>query len=197
MLAGHGVAQAPSMTVPAAGGAACAHACMQLSDGRTKRMDQLAIGDAVLAADASTGALTFQPVYFFGHRLSGAASRFVSLTTSSGRRLRLTSDHHLPLCTSGACNNWQEFAAAPASAVRTGHSVLLKQGEGQPCRTRALRAESACSASWPSLLWQQLPQPHLHCICRQRHRGCTGDARRAHCRGWPLQPLHHRGLHRC
>ena len=72
---------------------------LQVAGGHTKRMDQLAIGDSVLAVDAGTGALSYQPVYFFGHRLRSNASRFVSLRTSSGGHLRLTSGHHMPLCT--------------------------------------------------------------------------------------------------
>ncbi len=176
---------------------------LQLSDGSFKRMDQLVIGDAVLSADAGTGALTFQPVYFFGHRLSATASQFVSLTTSSGGRLRLTPDHHIPLCTSGPCNKWQEFTPAPARAVRIGHSVLLKQGEGRvvmlPLLPTWMPTLNMILAGASQVHRLQLhiiaPDRHVMPHHRQRHRKCTGDERQAQHRGWPLQPLHLWWLH--
>jgi hypothetical protein len=88
-----------------------------------KRMDELKVGDAVLAAGPG-GALEFQEVYFFGHRDAAADAAFVRLGLEGGAALTLTPDHFVPVLPAGAA-----AGAAPrmtyAKDVRPGDSLLV------------------------------------------------------------------------
>ena len=66
-------------------------------------MSDLRIGDRVLAATRS-GALQYQDVYMFGHADASKAAPYIHLATASGRTLRLTPDHYVPVGTSGEAN---------------------------------------------------------------------------------------------
>lgn len=83
------------------------------------------------------GSLSYQPVYFFGHRLPNTPFPFMKLSTSAGPDLRLTADHHLPVCSATMCEPGSGFANVPARSVRAGDSVLLVQGMGFCVRCKA------------------------------------------------------------
>ncbi|GBF88795.1 hypothetical protein Rsub_01696 [Raphidocelis subcapitata] len=132
------------------GGSGCfpARATVQLPGGRTKRMEELRVGDRVLAL-ASDGTLKYEDVYFFGHRDAASDAAFVRLGLDGGAALELTPDHFVPVLRAGA--------AAPASGgvaeamrgarmtyardVKPGDTLLVTAGPG------ALRAAAVRSAS--------------------------------------------------
>lgn len=66
-------------------------ATVELRDGSTKRMSEVAIGDIV-----RTSATSFSQVFMFTHKLSDVTHKFVNLRTShSARTLQLTPGHYL------------------------------------------------------------------------------------------------------
>ena len=85
-------------------------------------MSELRIGDRVLAATPS-GALQYQDVYMFGHMDAESDSDFVSVGTASGRLLRLSPDHYLPV--SAAVEGWHAHKTIPASRVTAGQQVWV------------------------------------------------------------------------
>ncbi|GBF88859.1 hypothetical protein Rsub_01358 [Raphidocelis subcapitata] len=125
-----------------------AAATVQLEGGQSKRMDQLAVGDRVLAL-ASDGALKYEDVYFFGHRDAASDAAFVRLGLDGGAELLLTPDHFVPVLRAGS----EAAARAPlaaealagarmtyARAVTAGDVLAVADGAG------GLRAASVISS---------------------------------------------------
>ncbi|KAI0561465.1 hypothetical protein FGB62_81g025 [Gracilaria domingensis] len=69
-----------------------ASATVQLADGWTKRMDELEIGDSVLV-----GHKQYSDVFMFTHRSAHVPYRFVQVTTSGGKTMKLTRGHFIYL----------------------------------------------------------------------------------------------------
>ena len=86
-------------------------ATVQLRDGSTKLMRDLAVGDAVLAGPGGQ----YSEVYMFSHRLVDAEVAYVELETASAT-VHLTGGHYLPV--NGA-------RLAEARTVRVGDNVTL------------------------------------------------------------------------
>jgi Hint module len=96
-----------------------ADATVTLATGATRRMDELVIGDNVLAAITPRGPV-FSPVFMFTHRDPTLVSDFVTLSTSSNTSLSLSPGHYVYLSTSSR--------PVPASAVRSGDSLVVRAG---------------------------------------------------------------------
>ena len=69
---------------------------MVKSDGAHVRIDELSIGDSILAATVD-GSLTYDTVSLFSLADVESDSTFVVLTTDAGVTLRLTDGHHVPV----------------------------------------------------------------------------------------------------
>jgi hypothetical protein len=101
-----------------------AAATVSLPDGSSKAMSDLQVGDAVLSV-GTAGALSYQPVYFFGHRKADGAHPFFRLATKY-RTLLLSGDHFLLACrASSDCSKVEAFVEVPAKTVRKEDSVLV------------------------------------------------------------------------
>ncbi|KXZ41341.1 hypothetical protein GPECTOR_533g535 [Gonium pectorale] len=110
-----------------------------LVDGRAVavRMDELKYGDLVRSYDRITGAVSYKPVYLFGHRQAGGAAMPYLHITAAGRTLVATGGHFLPVC-AASCTA-QDLAAGSAvlenrraADVAVGDVVLLVGGtDGQ------------------------------------------------------------------
>ncbi len=126
-LAGCGAADALSGCFPAA-------ATVRLPGGATKRMDELVVGDRVLAA-AEDGSLAFQDVYFFGHRAADADAAFVRLELAGAAALELTPDHFVPVVAAAELSTSAGARLAGAKMtyardVRVGDVLLVTSREG-------------------------------------------------------------------
>jgi hypothetical protein len=96
-----------------------ANATVELEQGTTKRMDELAVGDRV-----RTGPNTFSDVHFFSHDDADATSLFHILTTASGHQLVLTGQHYVHLM--------PDNALVQARNLRVGHVLQLANGTASP-----------------------------------------------------------------
>ena len=83
-----------------------------------RRMDELRVGDRVLAARPD-GSTFYDDVYMFGHKDAAATGSFVKLETAGGAALRLTPDHHVFVTRAGA------RLEIPASAAQVGDLVQV------------------------------------------------------------------------
>lgn len=94
-----------------------------------RRMDQLRIGDKVLAR-GEDGGLAFQDVYVFGHEDAAATASFVQIHTEGTKMpLELTGGHFLPTLSAVGVQ-----LSKRARDVRPGDIVLLAaQGGFKPC----------------------------------------------------------------
>ncbi|KIZ04059.1 hypothetical protein MNEG_3903 [Monoraphidium neglectum] len=101
-----------------------AAATARVAGGGAKRMDELRVGDKVLAANAA-GKLEYQDVYFFGHRDASAAAQFVRLELSSGAALELTPDHFVPVLPGAGA----AAGAAALAAARMTHARHVRPGD--------------------------------------------------------------------
>jgi Hint module len=115
--------EATSASTPQEGTCFPAGASVTLATGATRRMDELLLGDNVLAAITPRGPV-FSPVFMFTHRDPSPVSDFVTLSTSSNTSLSLSPGHYVYLSTSSR--------AVPASAVRPGDSLTVR-AEGCGC----------------------------------------------------------------
>ena len=86
------------------------------ADGTRTRLDALKEGDAIVAATAE-GMLTTDTVSLLSIAKPEARTAFLSLTTSSGHNLTVTSSHHLPTG-DACCSNLQK-----ASMVLAGEAI--------------------------------------------------------------------------
>ena len=71
-------------------------AMVQRADGSAARMDELSIGDEIVAATAD-GLLTTDAVTLLSIAEPEAHASFLTLTTEGGAALNLTAEHHLPI----------------------------------------------------------------------------------------------------
>eukprot|EP00042_Codosiga_hollandica_P043433 m.411256 g.411256 ORF g.411256 m.411256 type:complete len:245 (-) comp56552_c0_seq6:132-866(-) len=103
-------------------------ATVQLENGDTKTMAQLAVGDKVLV-----GPNLFSEVYMFSHKNTDATSSFVTLTTSANQSVSLTADHYTyangKLMTAGSVKVGDVLLAADGSEV-TVTAVSSTTGRG-------------------------------------------------------------------
>lgn len=96
-----------------------ADALVQVAGGGTRRMDELAVGDLVLAAPGGV----YSRVFLFTHRDASASASFVQLhTAAAARPLALTPGHYL----------YVNGALAAASTARVGDTLL--GADGTPAR---------------------------------------------------------------
>ena len=70
-------------------------------------------------------AVTYQPIYFFGHHDPSAESAFVTIHTTI-TSVRMTRDHYIPVCSATDCSNQASFKNVPAGTVRSGQAVLVR-----------------------------------------------------------------------
>jgi hedgehog protein len=107
-----------------------------------RRMDELRVGDAVLAARAD-GSLEFQEVYFFGHRDAAADAAFVRLELEGGASLTLTPDHFVPVLPAGAGAGAGKERMTYARDVRPGDVLMVASGAGVALRPARVAAAAA------------------------------------------------------
>uniref|UniRef100_A0A7E4UV96 HintN domain-containing protein n=1 Tax=Panagrellus redivivus TaxID=6233 RepID=A0A7E4UV96_PANRE len=83
----------------AGGGYTCGFFCfaadttVKMAGGGTKRMDELAINDWVLAADENT--VNYARVYSWLHRMPKVTAEFIKFTLENGKELKMTSKHYI------------------------------------------------------------------------------------------------------
>lgn len=113
---GSGSDGTPSVDPTPGPGSVCfpASAKVQLSDGSSKTMEKLQLGDIVRVADGG-----FSPVFMFTHKLSDVKHAMVQLKTSSGASLTLTHGHYV--ISSGVMRT--------AGTVQVGDELVLANGE--------------------------------------------------------------------
>lgn len=109
------------------------HATVMREDGSAARVDELLMGDRILAADAN-GQMSFDEVSLFSLARSDVQAQFVRLTTEAGSSLALTPDHHLPVGTA-CCSQLKQ-----AKDVRKGDKVWLAGSASAAARLSAIVA---------------------------------------------------------
>ncbi|MEW5317818.1 MAG: hypothetical protein WDW38_009086 [Sanguina aurantia] len=88
-----------------------AEATVEVQGKGTVSMEELNYGDKVAGVDRSTGLLSWNAVYLFGHRNAEVYQPYVTLTTASGK-LQMSPRHFIAVCVA-AC-----AGAAPAMRYR-------------------------------------------------------------------------------
>jgi len=78
---------------------ACFHGdgALQLQSGATKKFSELSIGDVITTSNGQ-GVFSFSPVLSLPHKNNTEAAAFLSLTTETGKKVDMTSDHFIPKC---------------------------------------------------------------------------------------------------
>jgi len=94
-----------------------------LSNGKKVSMKDLQTGDEVLTIDQATGQTAFSPVYMWGHRDAETVSDFYEVSTESGSKLVLSTDHYMYV-SEGGCDG-ATFSTATTLSPR-----LVKVGQG-------------------------------------------------------------------
>ena len=95
-----------------------------LESGESRPISLIAVGDRVLAADASRR-LLFTEVIFVPHRANKKNAIFTHITTALGKDLKLTGSHILP---AGDCDPSLPFPHVYASEVTVGNCILTVSG---------------------------------------------------------------------
>lgn len=96
---------------------------MQTSSGNLLRLEELSVGERILALDTMTGSLTYSEVILFLDRDPEQRREFLRIRTASGRTLTVTPSHLLML----ASNTSDTFRvqAVFADRLRVGDGVLI------------------------------------------------------------------------
>lgn len=98
-----------------------ADATVQTADGRTLRMDAVAMGDTLRTSPTTTGR-----VYFWSHADAAGVHPFVTLTTAAGAAITLSPGHYLPVVRRDAAGGSPALVAAASVAV--GDALTLADG---------------------------------------------------------------------
>ena len=96
---------------------------MQTSNGANLRLEELRIGDRVLALDMTTGSFTYSEVILFLDRNPEQRREFLQLRTASGRNLTVTPSH-LMMVASNTSDTYR-IQAVFADRVRAGDRILV------------------------------------------------------------------------
>ena len=94
-----------------------------LENGASKSIAEVQIGDRILSADVQ-GKTSFSDVVYVPHGANTIEATFVVLTTESGRNVKMTTNHILPVGQCGAA-----MTVRRADAVSTGDCVMTVDGE--------------------------------------------------------------------
>jgi len=68
-----------------------------LESGATKKFSELALGERIKTSDGR-GGFSFNPVLTLPHKNNTEPAAFVALTTETGKKVDMTSDHIIPKC---------------------------------------------------------------------------------------------------
>jgi len=99
-----------------------------LESGETKSLTEVKVGDRVLTMNAKNRKLMFSDIVFLPHGSNMESTTFVKITTISGRDLKMTMNHMLPV---GTCDNKQSLSYLSASNIVVGDCVETVQGREQ------------------------------------------------------------------
>ena len=98
---------------------------VMLESGETKSLSQVKVGDRVSTMNAKSGMMMFSDVVFLPHGSNMESTTFVKITTVSGRDLKMTMNHVLPI---GACDTKQSLSYHSASEIVVGDCVETVHG---------------------------------------------------------------------
>lgn len=98
-----------------------ADATVQTADGRTLRMDAVAMGDTLRTSPTTTGR-----VYFWSHADAAGVHPFVTLTTAAGAAITLSPGHYLPVIRRNGASGSPALVAA--ASVVVGDALTLADG---------------------------------------------------------------------
>lgn len=96
---------------------------MQTSNGSLLRLDELRVGERILAFDTTTGSFTYSEVILFLDRDPQQRREFLRLRTASGRTLTVTPSHLLVVVRN--TSDTYRVQAVFADRVRVGDRVLI------------------------------------------------------------------------
>ena len=99
-----------------------------LESGETKSLTQVEVGDRVLTMNAKSGKMIFSDIVFLPHGSNMESTTFVKITTLSGRDLKMTMNHMLPV---GTCDTKQSLSYLSASEIVVGDCVETVTGREQ------------------------------------------------------------------
>jgi len=95
-----------------------------LASGEIKAIDEIQVGDSVLAYSTKTQSTVFSDVVAVPHAKNNVAATFSHITTESGKDIKMTADH---LVASATCG--EAAALKTASSVQVGECVQTVAGE--------------------------------------------------------------------
>jgi hedgehog protein len=114
---------AESSQAAKSGGCFTAETTVQTSNGTNLRLEELRIGDRVLALDMTTGRFTYSEVILFLDRNPEQRREFLHLRTASGRNLTVTPSHLLMVASNSS--DTYRVQAVFADRVRPGDRILI------------------------------------------------------------------------
>ncbi|XP_014216356.1 sonic hedgehog protein [Copidosoma floridanum] len=121
---------------------------VRTSDGRTRRLDEVRLGDKVAALDRSSGEVVYSEVIAFIDRQPDARRQYMRLTTTSGHVLKLTPQHLVPL---------EGKEPAFAASVVPGDRLLVRH----ELDSNEIDASFSSSAAGLALRWEEVLEVEL------------------------------------
>ena len=110
------------------------------TDAGVKAISEVRLGDRVLAA-RSDGTLGFEEIYLNTHRDAVTTAPYVMLRLETGRTLRLTPRHFIPVA-ADATAAWSSRVTKGANEVRAGDQVWSRQEDGTMTLDRVVTAST-------------------------------------------------------
>jgi hypothetical protein len=90
-----------------------------LESGSSKRLSELSLGERIQTSDGQ-GSFSFNPVLTLPHANNTERAAFLTLTTETGKKVDMTSDHFIPKC---------DLEEVTASTLVVGDCVLTVDGK--------------------------------------------------------------------
>lgn len=118
-------------------------ATVVLRGGERVRMDQLSLGDEVMTTDENTGALSFAPVYLFGHKDPAGEASAILLTAADGRKIKATTGHYIPAAPRGV-DTWGTHEMTRFGDIKQGMTIWTTvNGTIEPTEVIAVETSKA------------------------------------------------------
>jgi hypothetical protein len=94
-------------------------------------MDQLRVGDSVLAVMDNNGAMGYEQVFFISHKDSTKQAVYMSISTGTGKKLTATPDHMVYVTKGRRDVTWRSAQLVDLASVRVGDLLWAVEGKEQ------------------------------------------------------------------
>ena len=97
---------------------------LHLEDGSSMQINTAKIGDKILSYSLTENKFKYSPIISIPHEKNNISSQFIEITTSSGKKIKMTKDHLIPIISEGS----SDMKLIKAENINTNDVILTVDG---------------------------------------------------------------------